>query len=83
MDNSDSIEDKISVFLVQEALQGDATGFEIDTDLIKIAAIDSMSIISLVAFLETTFGIYIGPHELSPENLTSVRTMAAMVRRIS
>ena len=78
-----TIEEQIGVFLVQEALQGDATGFDLDTNLIQIAAIDSMSMISLVAFLEETFEIDIGPHELSPDNLTSVRTISAMVRRLS
>ena len=78
----DGIENQISMFFIREAFQGDSRGFDRDTNLIEIAAIDSMSMMELVAFLEETFAIAVNPAELHPSNLSSVRSIADMVRRI-
>ena len=83
MDGIELIKEQIGAFLIKEALQGDPRGFTHDTDLIEIAAIDSMSMVELVTFLESTYKIDIGTEELDPSNLKSVRTIAAMVGRLS
>lgn len=83
MEDIERLKEEISAFLIEEALQVDSRGFTHDTDLIEIVAIDSMSMVELVTFLESTYKIEIGIEELDPSNLETVRAIAAMVRRLS
>jgi acyl carrier protein len=43
--------------------------------------LDSTSVLELVAFLESTFGIRVQDEELVPENLDSVSRVVAFVKR--
>ena len=43
--------------------------------------IDSTGVMELVCFLEETFGIAVGEDEMYPENLDSIRALAAYVSR--
>jgi len=53
-----------------------------DTDsFLASGIIDSMGILELVSFLESTFGISVADEEVDPDNLDSVSKVAAYVRR--
>ena len=83
MKDIDRVEAVVGSYIVRVALQGDSAGFDYDTDLIAIAAIDSLTVVELFEFLESSFEIEISPDEVNPENLVSIRAIAAMVRRLS
>ena len=44
--------------------------------------LDSLSILSLVAELEDTFGVSVTPAEIIPENFNSAQALWAMVQRL-
>lgn len=48
---------------------------------LEAGLIDSMGMLQLITFLESTFSIQIGHHEVVPENLDSIVRVAAFVRR--
>lgn len=48
-------------------------------ELIATGIIDSLGIIRLVTFLETTFGIRIQDEDLLPDNFSSVAAIASFV----
>ncbi len=50
-------------------------------DVIAMGVIDSLAIMQLVAFLETTYGKPIRDDEIVPENFASVEAMASFVTR--
>jgi acyl carrier protein len=50
-----------------------------DDDLFQI--LDSIAVIRIVGHLENTFEIEIQDHEMVPENLSSVRRLAALAQR--
>jgi acyl carrier protein len=52
-----------------------------EESLLDAGLIDSTGILELVAFLESEFGIAIEDAEIVPDNLDSVRAIAAYVRR--
>ena len=52
-----------------------------ETDLIAIG-FDSLSLVSLLVFIERTYGLWIPENELNETNLKNVRTIAAMVVRL-
>lgn len=52
-----------------------------NTDLIA-SGFDSMSLVSLLVFIEKTYGIWIPQSEINEENLKSPRTLAVLVVRL-
>jgi acyl carrier protein len=53
-----------------------------DTDsFLAQGIINSMGVLELIAFLESTYGIKVGDDEVVPENLDSVKLVADYVRR--
>ncbi len=52
-----------------------------NTDLIA-SGFDSMSLVSLLVFIEKTYGIWIPQSEITEENLKNPGTLAAMVAHL-
>jgi len=53
-----------------------------DTDpLLESGIIDSLGVLDVVAFVESTFNITVDDEDLSPDNFQSVAQMAAYVER--
>lgn len=65
--------------IVATWLNGDARGFDDDTDLQESAILDSFATLALVAYLEETFHVPIDPADVSTESFRTVRTIAALV----
>lgn len=72
------MEEKIKIFLEKE------TGNKIDpkVDLIKTGAVDSFSMIRLISFLETEFGVKLNLEDVSPENFNSIDLMVKFIEKI-
>jgi acyl carrier protein len=56
-------------------------GFDDDASFLGEGIIDSTGMLELVAFVETSFAITIADEELVPDNLDSLRKVAAFVSR--
>ncbi|MBE0681809.1 MAG: acyl carrier protein [Anaerolineales bacterium] len=78
MSTSDSIRD----FITGEILHGTLKDPLHDQDsLIESGIIDSMGVMTLLAFLEDKFSIQIPGDELLPENFESISTITTLVDR--
>jgi acyl carrier protein len=51
-----------------------------DTSFIQEGIIDSLGVMDLVTFVQTTFQIAINPIEVTPDNFDSVVKLAALIR---
>jgi acyl carrier protein len=72
----------VRTFIADNYLYREGIGSIADTDsFLTRGIIDSMGILELVTFLESTFGISVTDDEVVPENLDSVARVAAYVRR--
>jgi acyl carrier protein len=71
---------EIREFIVEELLFGRG-GDELsdEASLTDRGVVDSTGVLELVGFLEETFGIEVGDDELVPENLDSIKLIAAFV----
>jgi acyl carrier protein len=49
--------------------------------LLREGIIDSLGVVELVEFVQTTFGIKVEQQEVRPDNFDSVEKLAAFVRR--
>lgn len=75
--------DELRQFIVAEFLNGKGEGLDADTPLIDWGVIDSVAIVSLREFVHNRYGVLIPGAELKPANLTSLRTIAGMILRLS
>jgi acyl carrier protein len=74
------IEDKVRTFILHSLLpESAAQTFGKDDDLLKV--LESLQILRMVITFEGLFGIQIEDRDLSPENLGSVRKVAALIAR--
>ena len=53
-----------------------------DTNLLEQGLLDSLAILKVVTFCEEQFGVTIPDTEVLPDNMESVRTIAALVDRV-
>jgi acyl carrier protein len=76
------IETAVRAFIADNYLYREGVGAIADTDsFLARGIIDSMGILELVTFLESTFGISVADNEVMPDNLDSVAKVSAYVRR--
>lgn len=57
------------------------TQLTVETDLIA-SGFDSLSLVSLLVFIEQTYGLWIHQNEINETNLKNIRTVAALVVRL-
>jgi len=78
MDTSDRL--KIRAYVVEMlADRGDLQAFDDEDSLIESARLDSLAVVKLVTFLESTFDVDFGEIEFDPQRFDSVELLAAMV----
>lgn len=76
-----TIEERVSRFVVESFYVSDPSELSNDTLLVTSGIVDSTGMLEVISFLEDEFGIRIGDEETVPENLESIRRIAAFVDR--
>ena len=75
-----TIQSELTEFIVTSYLFGDVALTPLDDeDLIEAGIIDSTSVLELIEFLESHFGIEVTDAETVPENLGSVSALTRFV----
>ncbi len=75
------IKETISEFIVNNFLKGsELTNLVDDSSFLEEGIIDSVGVMELVAFLETTFNFRVEDEEIIPENLDSVNKLTVYVQ---
>jgi len=75
------IEAVVRRYVVENFLFGEDRELENDASFLDSGIVDSTGVLELVGFVEETFGIAVEDDEIVPENLDSVASLAAYVRR--
>ena len=75
-----NVEAHIREFLTNE-LGKDVGGVGPDDSLLESGTIDSVGVMQLVGFLETTYGIKVQDEDLMPDNFDTLAAIAAFVTR--
>ena len=74
------IEQEVRQFVVDNFLFGEgADQLSNDDSFLDKGLVDSMGILTLVAFVEKKYGIRVGDEDLVPENWDSVRRIAGFI----
>lgn len=75
------IRNEVTRFVVDNFLFGQAGDLRDDDSFLEKGIIDSTGILELIGFLEERFGVAVQDSELIPENLDSIKNVAAFVQR--
>jgi acyl carrier protein len=76
-------ETRIRDFLVQEVLYDrELRELPLDDNLIEKGLLDSLAILKVVTFCEEEFGVTIPDQDVLPDNMETVRAIAALVERV-
>ncbi|MBF0447680.1 MAG: acyl carrier protein [Magnetococcales bacterium] len=76
-------QEKIKAYIVNEILENESPGeLENDTPLISSGIIDSTSAVTMVGFLEVTFGVKFDHKVLTQDNLDSINAIASLVKSV-
>ncbi len=75
-----STQDIIHDFIVT-TFPGDDTAPGLDMDLLEAGVIDSIGVLTLVTWLEETFGFLVDDEDVVPENLGSIAGITAYAER--
>lgn len=78
-----SVAEEVKAFIASEFLEGDDRGLEKSSPLLEWGIIDSVGMVSLLAFLEERFGVRISESEITPTNFRDLASISAMVRTFS
>jgi acyl carrier protein len=73
---------QIEEFIRDEIHAGDSLdAIPSDQDLLASELIDSLGIVQLVSFLDTTFGVAVADDELTPENFQTIDAIVGFVEQ--
>jgi acyl carrier protein len=75
-----SVETTVRGFLAGE-LGKDVSQISDDESLLESGTIDSIGVMQLVAFLESTYGLTVDDDELTPENFDTIAAVSSFVAR--
>lgn len=82
MDHVNAIEPRIREFIAANLLfSPDGFSYADDTSFLQEGIIDSLGVMELVTFVQTTFGVAVAQHEVTPAHFDSVTKLAAFVRQ--
>ena len=76
------IERALVDFIGREVLDGDTRDLDERTPLLELGIIDSLTIVSLLAFLEDRLGVRIAPERVRPEHFVNIAAIAAFADRM-
>lgn len=80
--NPASVETVVRTHLEEHVLQQSAAGLTDDTPLLSTGVLTSLTLVRLVAFLESTFGVEVPMEEIVGPRFATVGAIAALVREL-
>ena len=72
---------KVTEFIVENFLFGNANGLTDDTSFLDEGIIDSTGVLELITFLEDQFNISVDDEELIPGNLDSINNLEKFLQK--
>ena len=76
-----TLEEQIRSYIAENYLLGDEGGLGVTEPLFESGILDSTGALDLIEFLQERFAIEVENKDLVPDNLASIRHIAAFVRR--
>lgn len=81
--NEADVQAVIRDYIVREILNGQDRGLDESSPLLEWGILESLSMVSLVSFLEQRFGVKLDTPDYMPDNFTDLRAISRLVMRNS
>jgi len=78
---NDTFPQQVRSFITENYLYGQDKQFDDNDSFLEHGIIDSTAVLELVAFLEENYAITVEDEELTPDNLDSIKSVSAYLRR--
>jgi acyl carrier protein len=76
-----NLEKTVREFVIKNFIFEDDGSLNAETSFLDNGIIDSTGVLEVIAFVEEAYGIKVEDHEIVPENLDSIRSIASFVER--
>lgn len=77
-----TIAEQLTAWISREVLEGADVGLTESTPLLEFGLINSLTVVRLNDFASSQFGVRIPHVALTPQNLSSIRSIADLVARL-
>ena len=78
--SAESIKAKVKEYILKEFLPGEnPESIGGSTELIDSGILDSLATLKLVSFIEDEYDIVLEPHQIEPQNLSSINAISDLV----
>ena len=72
---------QLSQFIASNFYVADTAALKDDASLLEAGIVDSTGILEIITFIEGEFGITVEDNEMVPENLDSIKNLAAFISK--
>ncbi|HEX8439143.1 acyl carrier protein [Archangium sp.] len=79
MPDTQTLTTELRAFIIREFLDGQDSGLDATTPLLEWGIINSFSMMQLIQFVETRFGIRIPPGDLVPRNFQNLQALTQLL----
>lgn len=80
--DANSINQALKGFITEKLLHGDGAELTDHTPLLEWGIVDSLAMVSLLAFVHKTFDVKIPDAEISPRNFQSIEALRNLIVRV-
>jgi acyl carrier protein len=77
------VEKQLMQYIVEQRLDGDASGVDGSTPLLAWGLLDSLSVVDLLSFIEDEFDVAVPPELVTASNLETLHAISQLVVDIS
>lgn len=81
MDAND-VNQALEGFITEKLLHGDGSELNLHTPLLELGIVDSLAMVSLLTFVQKSFGVTIPDAEVSPRNFQTIEALSALIMRV-
>ena len=78
---SEQMKNEVRSYLLSQGAAADADPFGDGDSLLEAGVIDSVGMVDLISFLETTYGVSVDEDDMTPENFDSINAIVAYVEQ--
>lgn len=78
----EDIKQELMRFISREFLSGNDAGLDVDTPLLELRILDSLTIVALYGFVETRFGVKLDSGPTRPTDFASIRALAQLIESL-
>ncbi len=81
MDIQEDVKGRVRKYIVDNIMMASDDNLADEASLLQLGILDSTGVLELITFIEDSFGIKVEEQEMVPENLDSLKGIAAYVAR--